>query len=162
MVNKKSAPQQIVLSIERIGGWGRVEYHHTLECGHVEIRKRASTAPSIACTWCVVASDKGRELQALRIIQPPVIEEVWDFYDNSITDEVTVAKMRGDIASVIGCSQGDVEVVSTVGEDGILRVMYATIFLDSLSIKKILGKSVSVIDILPHDLYGKKDNFPTL
>jgi len=149
MVNKKSAPQRAVLSIERVGGWGKVEYYHGLECGHTEIRKRASTAPQIACTWCVVASDKGRELHALRIVQSPVIDEVWDFYDSSVTDEVTVAKMRGDIANAVGCSQENVELVSTVDEDGVLRVMYATVFLELSLIQKILNKSAFIIDTLP-------------
>lgn len=139
MVNKKSAPQKLVVSIERQGAWGDVSYYHKLECGHIEVRKRASTAPQIACTWCVISEEKGRELKALTIVQPPTLEEVWDFYDDSINEEVNVAQLRAGIASSIGCPQDSVEVVSEVGEDNILRVNYVTVFLD-IELAKKIGK----------------------
>jgi hypothetical protein len=63
VVNKKSAPQKHVVSIDRVGEWGKRVYHHKLECGHVEIRNRASTAPKIACTWCVIGEQKGKEFK---------------------------------------------------------------------------------------------------
>ena len=123
MINKKSAPQKNIVSIDKQGAWGDVSYYHKLECGHIEVRKRASTAPKIACTWCVIGEEKGRELKALTIIQPPTLEEVWDFYDDSINEEVNVAQLRAGIAS----------------EDNILRVNYVTIFLD-IELAKKIGK----------------------
>jgi len=139
VVNKKSAPQKIIVSIDRKGGWGDVSYHHKLECGHIEVRKRASTAPQIACTWCVIGEEKGKELRALTIVQPPTIEEVWDFYDESVNEEVNVAELRAGIASAIGCPQDSVEVISEINENNVLRVNYVRIFLD-IELAKKIGK----------------------
>ena len=141
MVNKKSAPQKNIVSIEKQGGWGDVSYYHKLECGHIEIRKRASTAPKIACTWCVIGEQKGKELRALTLVQPPTLEEVWDFYDETTSEEVDVAKLRAGVANAVGCAQESVEVVSTVDEENILRVSYVTVFLDFETAKKIADKS---------------------
>jgi len=132
VINKKSAPQKNIVSIDKQGAWGDVSYYHKLDCGHIEVRKRASTAPKIG-------EEKGRELKALTIIQPPTLEEVWDFYDDSINEEVNVAKLRAGIASAIGCPQDSIEVISEVGEDNVLRVNYVTIFLD-IELAKKIGK----------------------
>lgn len=141
MVNKKSAPQKNIVSIEKQGGWGDVSYYHKLECGHIEIRKRASSAPKIACTWCVVGEQKGKELRALTIVQPPTLEEVWDFYDETTSEEVDVAKLRAGVANAVGCAQESVEVVSIVDEENVLRVSYVTVFLDFETAKRIADKS---------------------
>jgi hypothetical protein len=141
VINKKSAPQKLIVSIDKQGAWGEVSYYHKLECGHVEVRKRASSAPRIACTWCVIGEEKGRELKALTIVQPPTLEEVWDFYDETTSEEVDVAKLRAGVASAVGCAQESVEVVSIVDEENILRVSYVTVFLDFETAKKIADKS---------------------
>ena len=137
MVNKKSAPQKKIVSIDKQGGWGDVSYYHKLECGHSEVRKRASTAPKIACTWCVVGEEKGKELRALTLVQPPTLEEVWDFYDTTINEEVDIAQLRAGLASAIGCPQDSVEVVAEVTENNVLKVMYVNVFLDLETAKRI-------------------------
>lgn len=142
MVNKKSAPQKNIVSINRIGGWGDVSYHHTLECGHIEVRKRASEAPKIACTWCVVGEEKGKELKALTLVQPPTLEELWDFYDPSSNEEVDEARTRADLATILSCPQENIEVVSTVGDNNILELNYVTVFLDAELVKRIIAKNL--------------------
>lgn len=137
MVNKKSAPQKKIVSIDKQGGWGDVSYYHKLECGHIEVRKRASTAPKIACTWCVLGEEKGKELRALTLVQPPTLEEVWDFYDSTINEEVDIAQLRAGLASAIGCPQDSVEVVAEVVENNVLKVMYVNVFLDLETAKRI-------------------------
>ena len=137
MVNKKSAPQKNIVSIDKQGGWGDVSYYHKLECGHIEVRKRASTAPKIACTWCVLGEEKGKELRALTLVQPPTLEEVWDFYDSTINEEVDIAQLRAGLSSAIGCPQDSVEVVAEVVENNVLKVMYVNIFLDLETAKRI-------------------------
>ena len=137
MVNKKSAPQKKIVSIDKQGEWGDVSYYHKLECGHIEVRKRASTAPKIACTWCVVGEEKGKELRALTLVQPPTLEEVWDFYDTTINEEVDIAQLRAGLASAIGCPQDSVEVVAEVTENNLLKVMYVNVFLDLETAKRI-------------------------
>jgi len=137
VVNKKSAPQKNIVSIDKQGGWGDVSYYHKLECGHIEVRKRASTAPKIACTWCVLGEEKGKELRALTLVQPPTLEEVWVFYDSTINEEVDIAQLRAGLASAIGCPQDSVEVVAEVVEINVLKVMYVNVFLDLETAKKI-------------------------
>jgi len=137
VVNKKSAPQKKIVSIDKQGGWGDVSYYHKLECGHIEVRKRASTAPKIACTWCVLGEEKGKELRALTLVQPPTLEEVWDFYDSTINEEVDIAQLRAGLASARGCPQDSVEVVAEVVENNVLKVMYVNVFLDLETAKRI-------------------------
>ena len=144
MVNKKSAPQKNIVSIEKQGGWGDASYYHKLECGHIEVRKRASIAPKIACTWCVIGEQKGKELRALTIVQPPTLEEVWDFYDETTSEEVDVAKLRAGVANAVGCAQESVEVVSIVDEENILRVSYVTVFLDFETAKRIADRNKNI------------------
>lgn len=148
MVNKKSAPQNEIIEIKRLGEWGKLEYHHRLACGHTEVRKRPSKAPKIACTWCVVATEKQRELRALTVVSPPVeYEQVWDFYDDVAVDEITIANVRSGVASAIGCPQESVEVVSSVDEDGNLRINYVTVVLDYEQAKKLSASRANAIDI---------------
>lgn len=147
MVNKKSAPQHDILEIKRVGEWGKLEYHHRLSCGHTEIRKRPSKAPKIACAWCVIASDKQRELKALTIIQPPIVEEVWDFYDDTVVDEVRLANLRSGVAYALGCSQENIEVVASIDDDGNLRVNYVSVFLDYEQAQKLANSNKGIVDI---------------
>jgi hypothetical protein len=141
-MNRKSAPQKTIVEIQRTGEWGKVEYRHRLSCGHTEVRKRASATPKIACTWCVVAEEKQKELKALTVVPPPVLDEqVWDFFDSSVADELSIAKMRSDIASVIGCENENIEVVSSVDDDGVLRLNYVTIFLDAQQAEVLASKA---------------------
>jgi hypothetical protein len=148
VINKKSAPQNEIIEIKRLGEWGKLEYHHRLACGHTEVRKRPSKAPKIACTWCVVATEKQRELRALTVVSPPVeYEQVWDFYDDVAVDEITIANVRSGVASAIGCPQESVEVVSSVDEDGNLRINYVTVVLDYEQAKKLSASRANAIDI---------------
>lgn len=146
-VNKKSAPQKQVLEIVKVGQWGKVEYQHILDCGHVEVRKRPSKTDKIACAWCVVASEKQRELKTLTVVPPPVIEEPWDFYDDGAVDEIRLAKTRSALAHIFGCPQESIEIVSSVDENGQLTVNYVSIFLDLGQAERIIKQSQTIIDI---------------
>jgi hypothetical protein len=146
-VNKKSAPQRQVAEIVRVGQWGRVEYQHVLECGHVEVRKRPSKTDKIACAWCVVASEKQRELRTLTIVPPPVEEEKWDFYDDTAVDEIKLAQIRSALAHSLGCPQENIEIVSSIDEEGNLSVNYVSVFLDFAQAQQIIRNSQKVVDI---------------
>lgn len=148
MINKKSAPQHEIIEIKRLGEWGKLEYHHRLSCGHTEVRKRPSKAPKIACTWCVVAEEKQRELKVLTVVSPPVeYEQVWDFFDPISVDEIVIANIRSGVANFIGCEQESVEVISSVDDEGNLRVNYVTVILDLEQAKRISDSAKKTIDI---------------
>jgi hypothetical protein len=143
-VNKKSAPQREVLSIERTGSWGKVEYRHRLTCGHTEVRKRPSSAPKIACTLCVIAESKAVELRALTQPRKQELEPLPDSPDVIADDiaeaELEIQKLRGALASFLSCSPEAIDVVMEVDEEGKLEAQYVHVFLDIYTAKNVVAK----------------------
>lgn len=140
-VNKKQAPQQEILSIERTGSWGKVEYRHRLVCGHTEIRKRPSSAPKIACALCVIAKEKAVELRALANTRRPEYAPIPDspdiIVDETIEEELYAQKLQGALASVLGCPADAIDVIMYLNEDGVVSAQYVQIFLDMHNARKI-------------------------
>lgn len=137
-VNLKKAPQQEILSIDRTGEWGKVEYRHRLTCGHTELRKRPSTAPKIACSWCVVAEEKGQELATLATrdaFMEVLPEEAW--YDADAEYEVDAGRLRAGLVLALGLPLESVEVVSEVNEFGDLQVRYVVAYMDVSTAKRL-------------------------
>ncbi len=138
-VNRKKAPQQEIVEINRVGSWGRVTYQHKLSCGHVEIRKRPSSAPRIACTWCVQAERKDEELRALAIREPESLE----IPDDDIrpagleTAEGEAVAIKAAIVRALGCGAEAVDVVLE-DNDGTLEVSGAIVFLDAIQARSYL------------------------
>lgn len=145
-VNRKRAPQREVLSIERTGSWGKVEYRHRLTCGHTDVRKRPSTAPKIACTLCVVAEAKAVELRALtepRKQNLAPIPDVTEIIADDIAEaEVEIQKLRGALASSLSCSPEAIDVVMEINDDGILEAQYVHIFLDIHTAQRVASKKL--------------------
>jgi hypothetical protein len=138
MVNLKKAPQKEILSIDRTGSWGKVEYRHRLTCGHTEVRKRPSTAPTIACSWCVVAGEKGQELASLAVREEFIdvpLEEPW--YDADAEYEVDAGRLRAGLVLALGLTPEAVEVVSEVDEFGELGARYVVVFMDLSTAKRL-------------------------
>ena len=139
-VNKKKAPRQKVISVEREGAWGRVEYVHQLECGHTEKRKRPAPTDVIACSWCVVAEEKGVQLQALTQVQQSDGPED-DFTDilsvSLASSEKAIAKLRADLASRLDVPPDYVDIVTT-DEEGMLSISYAVVFIPAGDIPAML------------------------
>ena len=141
-VNKKKAPRQKVVSVEREGAWGRVEYVHQLECGHTERRKRPAPSDVMACSWCVVAENKGAELQTLA--QTPARESIDDDFMDGLgislaSSEKAVAKLRADIASRLKVPADYVDIV-TLDDEGVLSVSYAVVFIPAGDIPGLLAE----------------------
>ena len=143
-MSRKAAPRRAVIEIVKTGSWGRVEYRHRLECGHTEVRKRASSAPAISCMWCVVAEQKGAELQQLAIQQPVrnVMVDVHDLLDDGFSHDSVVDedanRMAAGLASNLGIPIDSVDVVIEDVE-GRLQVQYAVVFLDVRSARRLSG-----------------------
>jgi hypothetical protein len=137
-INLKKAPQQDILSIDRTGEWGKVEYRHRLTCGHTEVRKRPSTAPKIACSWCVVAEEKAEELASLAVRETyseVPLEEPW--YDADAEYEVDAGRLRAGLVLALGVSPEAVEVVSEVDDFGDLQARYVMVFMDLSTAKRL-------------------------
>lgn len=87
-----------VMRVDRVGGWGSVNYHHSLECAHTEVRRRcAKVGDRIACVRCQEVLERRAELAELAPIN-----------QISNTDEAVAAEMtqesriKANIASLLG------------------------------------------------------------
>jgi hypothetical protein len=143
-VNRKQAPQQTVLSISRYGEWGKVEYAHKLECGHTEIRKRASRAPKIACEQCVKA-DTAKQM--LSKFVPIRIEESFDWDDDIASSiaktEQDIGRLRAGIAARFNIGPESIDVITEETEDGAF-VSYVVIVLDAEQARLAAGVGSSI------------------
>jgi hypothetical protein len=142
-LNKKKAPQRLVVDIERVGNWGKVEYRHRLECGHVEIRKRQMPTPRLSCVACVLAAQMGDRVSEIAIKSAKIIEpmEVGDILPEDsyvVSGEIDISKAQAAIAMRIGVPLESVDVAAEIGEDGILRISYATIFIESSLVYRLI------------------------
>lgn len=88
MVSRKQAPRREVLEIKKIGDWGDVTYSHILGCGHIEVRKRASTASHISCMFCL--HERERPAPKANTASPD--------FDFDVTD--TLSSTEADIVSL--------------------------------------------------------------
>jgi len=138
MVERRQAPKQKILSINRVGAWGKVRYEHKLDCGHSEILPRASSAKKIACTWCVKAKEKEEELRQLVSPQKNSLQ-ILDMEEFMSQDEVEVNRTRASIAAMLQIPVDAVSIVST-DAGGRLVIKSAYIFLSSGDINRILTK----------------------
>lgn len=133
----RRAPRRDVVEIRRVGGWGSVSYHHVLSCGHIEKRPRASTAPKLACVWCLRAEEVKNTMTSLAIA-PPRNTSIDD--DELATIETEAQMMKASLSSQFGIPIDAVDVVMA-DEAGNLRVRYATIFLTERDVRRITGQS---------------------
>ena len=135
-VNRKSAPRQKVVSIERIGSWGRVEYHHHLACGHTAIRKRASTTEVLACDGCVLAEEHRTNLA--KQAGSGADDDIYDPLHTEIAiTEKDTAIIKAGLVAKFEVPPEAVDIV--LGDDeGVLRLQYAVILLSADEIQQIL------------------------
>ena len=128
----RKAPRRAIQSIERMGRHGSVKYHHLLECGHTEIRTRASRAPKLGCAWCHRTTVKEREVGAVTLSSTMTLD-----YDERLgQNEVSVARLRGSLASALGVPIEAVDLVVT--ENGAdLTVESAVVFLSPGDIDRL-------------------------
>lgn len=136
-VNLKKAPRREVTGIDRIGSWGRVEYHHRLECGHIEVRKRPSKTGTMACSGCVLSEQHQANLKSQRFAEFP--EELWDQTGADLAvQEGSVARLKAALVAKFGVPPEAVD-VAVDDEDGTLRVSYAVILLSAVEILEVLS-----------------------
>jgi len=144
-INKKKAPQRSVREINRVGNWGRVEYHHVLECGHNEIRKRVAPAGKVACTSCALAAQMEDHVQEVvitardgRIVQGIDAADIIGSESYRLSGEIDVSRAQSALATHLGIPREAVDVVSEVDENGALKITYAVIFMDASQIDMII------------------------
>ncbi len=128
----RKAPRRTIESIERKGIHGSVKYHHLLECGHTEIRTRASRAPKLGCAWCFRTAEKERDVGAVTLSPVMTLD-----YDQRLGhNEVQVARLRGSLASALGVPIEAVDLIVTErGAD--LTVESAVVFFSPGDIDRL-------------------------
>ena len=134
-VNRKKAPQKKVLEITRTGKWGSVVYLHSLECGHVEERKRPAKTKVVACGKCVMADDFGkRSVDLVRTgvgyesitemnMTPDPIELVFSSSERNVT------RIKNGVSAYLGVDPDDVNVF--VENDENMLVTGGSVFLSA-------------------------------
>jgi hypothetical protein len=129
----RRAPRKKITQIHKSGSWGKVEYHHHLECGHIEVRKRSAPTGEIACAWCLRAEVRDKEIKALVGAKPVALLPIdSEFAD----DELTIERTRATIAARFGVPVDAVDITS--GDfNGRLVVRSATIYLSATDVDKL-------------------------
>ena len=128
----RKAPRRRIEEIERVGNWGSVKYHHLLECGHTEIRARASRAPKLGCAWCLRMEAKASEMEALAI----QYREPLDYDERLSHNEIQVARLQGSLAKALGVPTEAVDLVVTE-KGGDLTVESSVVYLSPRDIDRM-------------------------
>ena len=130
----RRAPRRKILEVSREGAWGKVKYKHLLECGHTEIRDRASSTTSLACAWCLRVDVRSKEINALsRGVRGPYV----DTSPSLAASEINLSKTRAALSSKFGVPLDAVDVVSN-DVNGNLEISYAIIFLSSGDVVRLV------------------------
>lgn len=136
---RRRAPRRKINEIERVGRWGKVEYHHHLSCGHIESRKRASSTDEIACAWCLRAEEKDKEIKSLTAPKPQSI--IYENMDSRIAaEELKIEKAKSILSARLRIPLEAVDVVA--GEfNGELFIRSATIYLSASDVSRLTSDS---------------------
>jgi len=130
----RRAPRRKIVEVSREGAWGKVKYKHLLECGHTEVRPRASSTPSLACAWCLRVDVRQKEINALSLTnRRPYI----DTSPLMASDEITLSKTRALLSSRFGVPLDSVDIISS-DVNGNLEINYAIIFLSSGDVARLM------------------------
>lgn len=123
-MSRRSAPRRAVVSVEHRTGYGKTWWLHSLECGHVERRKRKAPAAMIGCLTCERESGARQALDG--VLQGPMVE-----YDV----EGQLASMRAAIARSIGVEPDAVALQVRPPS----RIEGALVTLDALTVLRLSG-----------------------
>lgn len=138
-VSRKAAPRQKVVRTERVGSWGRVEYHHYLECGHIEVRKRAAATPVLACPNCVLAETHQKEMEKSSVSSRNDDDILDELGSELAMTETRTAQVRAALVAHFGVPLEAVDVALEHDDDGVLRLQYGVVLLSAQEIKAILA-----------------------
>lgn len=127
-MTRRIGPRRRIVQIARTGRYGNVEYSHLLECDHVEVRKRASRAPEIACGACVAGQPMPAPLGSL------APTETWDSLMASAEHAGAVAQAA--VAKRLGVDLDAVNIHMADGAAG-AKIVGATIYLSADELMRI-------------------------
>jgi len=129
----RKSPRRKIKSIERIGTWGNLKYHHLLECGHTEVRVRASSAPKLACAWCLRVEDKKDELLSLVSTGNQNDENFDEIFIKQLDNE---SRVRAEISKRLQVPVDAIDVTI----DEITGIRAARIFFSPSDVSRMTGQ----------------------
>lgn len=126
--NRATAPKLTVTRVDRVGAWGSVSYHHVLECGHIEVRRRcAKVGDKIACTRCLDVVQRRTALA-----EPALAGQAFPS-DEEVAAELTQeARIRANVAGMLGIPADTIDVA-------LLPTRRITIFLSAQEVARLSG-----------------------
>jgi len=127
----RKAPRRKIVSVKRTGRWGQYQHEHRLSCGHVELRPRKASTPTLACAWCYRAARMQIELSSLGKNEQQQLDE-----GDDPTVESRISQIRASIAARFSVPLEAVDIVSSIAT-GEVVVSYATVFLSQNDIRRI-------------------------
>ena len=134
----RKAPRRSIEEIKRVGGWGKVKYHHHLACGHIEIRNRASSAPKLGCAWCFRASERDAELRNPAVSNqtpPPTVDS-----DPVMgQDEIDIGQTRAALATALSVPADAIDIVA-IDAGGSLEIQNALVFLSAHDVMRLTNR----------------------
>lgn len=130
----RKAPRRSIVEISREGAWGRVKYKHLLSCGHIEVRPRAATSPTLACAWCLRAEEKDNEMKALGAGAQLI--NTSDINEKLANEEIDISRTKAIIAARF---QIPIEAIDVVVADinGNLVIQHALLFLSGSDVARL-------------------------
>jgi hypothetical protein len=134
----RKAPRRLVEYIDRVGEWGKIRYLHHLECGHIESRPRASSAPKLGCVKCLRVDTEENDDTLLK-----VNVQVVDFAAQMAEDEVTTSRLASKLAQTLGVPNEAIGLHQEIQENGRSNVQYAVVYLSRDDIFRIVGGNVT-------------------
>jgi hypothetical protein len=129
----RKSPRRKIKSIERIGTWGNLKYHHLLECGHTEVRPRASSAPKLACAWCLRVEDKKDELSLLAPVNNRSDENFDEMFIKQLDNE---SRVRAEISKRLQVPVDAIDVTI----DEITGIRAARVFFSPSDVSRMTGQ----------------------
>ena len=123
---KPIGPRRLITEAVKLGEWGQSRWHVVLECGHSLDRKRKPKigADKVSCKACLDYSPAGGA-EIVRVEDDiAMLPEEYDAYSDMVK--------RATIASYFDVQLEQVE----------MQWDTATVYLDSVQIKRILDKSL--------------------
>jgi hypothetical protein len=125
-VSRRSAPRRRVVRVWRTGEYATTLWHHELDCGHLESRKRRAPAAQIGCLRCEAGTALARAV--------PLPEEA-TLPDSAASLDADAAVVRARLAAALGVPLDAVRV-----EQDLRRIVGALVLLDPPLIAEITSR----------------------
>jgi hypothetical protein len=103
---RNRAPRRQLLDVIKTTGYGTTRYHHLLDCGHTEIRRRHAPAPTVACMTCA-QNQAAQHATAVAVAALPDHTST-ELVSDEASTHVDAARLRAGLAALLRIDLDDV------------------------------------------------------